>query len=274
MTVQKELPETKQSKILTFYITKDSSTFNEKNYKSVKLQRRVIQDIFVVSAEPIPVDNNIVVTPPRNMPVPIRVGYSINKALFYLRRKGLRLSDYNFLFKIDGDVILSPSFLSSLARKGTLVAGKGAAMVISSLFYRVVLNGLYPINHCDDGFIMARAVSLGVWPVEYRNEKPLLFIPVQLHFKDREFAYGVEYYKWGMSFQLLLLWMTMKIIGRMMYIGRRYNPYTKKVSDWVSNLAGYTYAVIKKASKYMWSDDYKKYMGYYLVRKIIGKLIV
>ena len=260
-----------RNKILTLYITKDKETFNKRNYLSVKHQRNVKQDIYIVSASSVNAENNIVVKPPKNYPVPIRVAYSINKAIFKLLKKGVKLEDYNYIFKIDGDVLLPPSYLESMIKEKPIVAGKGAAMLMSTLFYRVSLKGLYPVKHCDDGYIIARAISLGFWPPYGRSSSQRIYIPDYTHFKDREFIYGIEYHKWGVNLKFFIIWMMASIIQAILNSGESRNSIINEVSKWMWNLSGLIYAKIKREKKYCWHKSFIKYRTHHLIKTYLKR---
>jgi hypothetical protein len=248
-------------RVLTLYLVRGRKDFDAKRFLSVVRQRCVEQDVFIVSAEPIPgFRNNIVVRVPGEWPVPVRVAYSINKALIELRRRGLRLEDYDYLFKVDGDVVLPEDYVAKLVERRPPVAGKGVAMLISTKFFRAGLRGRYPISHCDDSYILSRAVALGYWPREYTGPRGLVIESIKF-FRDREYAYGAEYYKWGMPFTLLLL---MSIINVVRYHA---SGKGKPLLAWVWNIAGYLWAALRRLEKYEWSRDFARYRASFFVRK-------
>jgi len=225
-------------RLLTLFLTRDASTFNRGNYLRVLRQRNVVQDVYVVSAEPLPVENNIVVRVPQHLPVPIRVGLSINIAL-----KRFDLDRYTHIFKVDGDVTLPLDYCENLLKKGAPVAGRGAALLISVRFFREALKGKYPVNYCDDGYISALSIALGYWPPEYSGEGPLV-IPI-VRQRLREYAYGVEYYKWGFPFPLYAP--LVFLLGR------------KDLASIVHNVAGYLHASFSGEGRYEWWRSYRRF---------------
>ncbi|MCE4615182.1 MAG: hypothetical protein F7B60_06615 [Desulfurococcales archaeon] len=263
------MKKTRCIKVLTLYVTRNSETFNIRNYKSVRFQRGVCQDIYIVSAEPVDGLNNIVISPPKGYQVPIRVSISLNKALAYLVRNGTRLIDYDYIFKVDGDALLPVDYLENLLRKQPLLGGSGQAMVISTRFFMGALKGLYPIKYSDDGFVFSRGIALGIWPEEYKGLGPGVIVPRnEENIRKRGFIYGIEYYKWGTPLQFLLVWIVVSLLKRFMAFNRRNNQNDKGISNWIWNLSGFIYAAINGVEKYRWSIYYKKYRVYHFLRKI------
>src|SRR3990170_3876811 len=119
--------------ILTFILAKDQSTFNHEGYASVVRQQNVKQDIYVISAEPIPCINNFVVKIFEVYPVSIRVAISINEAL-----KHYWSPKYDYFFKIDSDIILDPDYLLKQIEKNIPLVGLGWTLLIKNdIFNRV-----------------------------------------------------------------------------------------------------------------------------------------
>ncbi|MEM2009934.1 MAG: hypothetical protein QXV51_03720 [Thermosphaera sp.] len=245
-------------KILTLYFTKDESTFNPQSLKSVMKQESVYQDVFVVSASPIPLGEynfqvqNIVIPTRSSWPVPVKVAYSFNAALLIT---DIEVDDYDYIFKVDGDVILPQDYVKNLVSRKPLVAGMGPAMLISTSFFKKFLKKKYPINYCDDGYILAMAISKGIWPITYDGVGKIN-MPKILTLKDREFIYGIEYYKWGMPFFLLLILPITRIYLRLM---KAMKPYQyKELKAFLFNVAGYLYALSHGLRKYEFNYDYGK----------------
>jgi hypothetical protein len=242
--------------ILTFYFTKDESTFNPRSLKSVVGQGGVAQKIYIVSASPINLKKygfglqNIVVPTRQSWPVPVRVGFSFNVAL---RLSGENLVYYDYLFKVDGDAVLPSDYLSTLLSLKPLVAGYGPAMLISSKFFRAVLGGVYPINYCDDGFIIAAAIARGIWPVLHHKD---IDVPDAPTLPQREYIYGEEYYKWGMPLPLILIHSLSRIYLRAS--GKMKKTQRKELKAYLWNMAGYIHAFLNKEKRYRFHRDYGK----------------
>ncbi|MCS7104163.1 MAG: hypothetical protein NZ954_01175 [Thermofilaceae archaeon] len=239
-----------KAKVLTFFLTKDASTFNVENFERVKKQIGVIQSIYVVSAAPVPVGNNVVVPVPQHYPLPVRIGITINRAL-----EEFDLSEYTHLFKVDSDVKLPRDYLSNLLSKNKPVAGRGVALLISTDFLRKQLSGKYPVSYCDDGYISALSIAEGVWPPEY-NGTGLFKFPVQ-HQPLREYTYGYEYYKWGLPLPIFFL------ISPILLATRQ-----RDVRSLVYNLAGYLSASINYEKKYPWWRRYSYHRTSHFVSKL------
>jgi len=228
-----------QYKVLTFFLTKDSKTFSKINYLRVLMQNGILQDVYVVSAEPVSVERNIVIKVPQHLPLPVRIGISINIAL-----KKFDIMKYDYIFKIDGDITLPLDYCKNILEKKPLVGGRGAALLISVPFFMRLLRGKYPVNYCDDGYISALSVAVGHWPPEYTG-KGILVIPV-VRQPLREYGYGVEYYKWGLPLTLLL------VLSFVLLFTRK-----KDLKSIIYNFAGFIHAILNSEKKYPWWRSYR-----------------
>ncbi|MEM0345921.1 MAG: hypothetical protein QW189_08395 [Thermofilaceae archaeon] len=237
------------ARILTLFLTRDASTFVRENYERVRKQIGVVQDVYVVSASPVPVENNIVVPVPQSFPLPIRIGVSINKALERIGTRG-----YTHIFKVDSDVKLPPDYLANLLSKGKPVAGRGGALLISMGFLRKILGGKYPVNYCDDGYVAAVSVAHGWWPPEYDGESHPLYPVIHQHL--REYAYGYEYYKWGLPLSLFIL-----IAPVLLATGQR------DLRSLMCNIAGYLSALLRGEKRYPWWRSYAHYRVKHFVQR-------
>jgi len=240
--------------ILTLLLTKDPSTFNYNNYLRILRQEGVKQDIYVISAEPVQVKDNIVIKIPQHLPVPIRIGMTVNIAL-----KNFDLSKYSHIFKVDGDVGLPLDYCKNLLEKCVPVAGRGAALLISTEFFINVMKGKYPACYCDDGYVSALSTALGHWPPEY-DGKGKVVIPV-IRQPLREFSYGYEYYKWGLPLSLLLLFSLILLLSN-----------RKDFISVVNNIAGYISAFLRGERRYGWWRSYRYFRVRHAVTKFLQKL--
>lgn len=233
----------KKIRILTIFLTKDESTFVKDNYESVERQN-VTQDIYVVSAKPIRnKTNNFVVNAPNNLSVPLRIGISIRALV-----KKINLKNYEYIFKVDGDIRLPSDYLDNLLEKNICVAGSGPALLISVSFFLEEMSGKYPLNYCDDGYILALGAStMGILPLSY-NGTGLVEISPNPVTKKIEFYYGMEYYKFGLPLRIQMLnkiWYTLS------------NP-SEGVKSIVYCFAGYFSAIIKREKRYKWWKQYSE----------------
>ena len=242
--------------ILTLYFTKDESTFNPHSLKSVVNQKGIIQKIYVISSSPINLRKygfdltGIVVPTKQSWPIPVRIGFSFNVALKLIRED---LSKYDYLFKVDGDVILPEDYLLKLTTSKPLIAGYGPAMLISTKFFKVILEGKYPINYCDDGYIIAAAIAKGIWP---KLHTVRIRIPQVTTISMREYMYGIEYYKWGMPLVFLILHILTRIYLKVTKKMRETQEKNFKAYLW--NIVGYIHASINKERKYYFHKEYGK----------------
>lgn len=260
-------------RVLTLYFTRDESTFSEMNLRSVIDQIGVSQDIYVISARPIDLYKrgfrllNIVISTKTSWPIPLRIAYSFNAAIYLLSRMGIDIDKYEYLFKVDGDVYLPLDYLYNLISQRQLVGGFGAAMLISTKFYRYFLGGRYPINYCDDGYILAYSIAVSGQIAIYRG-KGSVEIPRVEVVEDREFLYGMEYYKWGLPFFLLIVLPFTRIYLK---ITRRMKRYQEKpLISYLHNFAGYVRAFINRDKKYRFHRDYAKMRVLHLYHRLIG----
>jgi hypothetical protein len=242
--------------ILTLYFTKDESSFNPYSLRSVINQEGVIQEIYVVSASPIDLGKygfnipDIVVPTKQSWPVPVRVGFSFNVALKLINKN---LNNYDYIFKVDGDVILPKDYLKNIINSKPLIAGYGPSMLISTKFFMVILRNKYPINYCDDGYIIAVAIAKGIWPqTDIKDMK----IPQVVTISSREYIYGVEYYKWGMSLPFLLIHPITRIYLK---LTRKIKEVQKKsFSAYLWNIVGYLHAALNRERRYYFHREYSR----------------
>ncbi|MEM0119224.1 MAG: hypothetical protein QXJ38_02420 [Thermofilaceae archaeon] len=233
------------------FLTRDTSTFVRENYERVRKQVGVVQDVYVVSASPVPVENNIVVPVPQSFPLPVRVGVSINKALERVGTQG-----YTHIFKVDSDAKLPLDYLVNLLSKCKPVAGRGVALLISIKFFHEFLKGKYPVNYCDDGYIAAVSIAHGWWPPEYDGGSFPLF-PV-IHQRQREYAYGCEYYKWGLPLPLFIFMTPVLLVTKQ-----------RDLRSVVYNLAGYLSALLRREKRYPWWRSYSYHRTKHIVSSIV-----
>jgi len=226
------------------FLTRDESTFIQENYKRVKNQKDVDQEVYVVSAKPICIENNLVIQVSQSLPVPIRIGLSIRIAL-----KKINVKSYTHIFKVDGDIKLPLDYLSNLLNKKTPVAGIGAALLISVPFFIAKMSGEYPINYCDDGYISAFYTSVaGNLPLGYDGDELVGTLPNPIS-REIEYSYGIEYYKWGLPLKILLLNRLIFILGKPL----------EGLKSIVYCTAGYISAIAKKCKRYNWWKDYERF---------------
>ncbi|MEM1619436.1 MAG: hypothetical protein QXU52_01620 [Fervidicoccaceae archaeon] len=231
------------------------------------------QDIYVVSAEPvrlcerIPGCRNVVIGVRASWSVPVRVGFSFNAALLVLKARGVRVEDYDYIFKVDGDVTLPDDYLENLISKRPLVAGFGAALLISKNFFRYALGGMYPINECDDGYVLARSVAMTGLVVRYDGPGEVVLKGVTT-IASREIAYGEEFYKWGLPLPLLVLLPFTRLYLR---LTRRMKPFQQKsLTSYFYNAVGYLRAMVNRRKRYSFHKDYARMRVLQLYREFTG----
>lgn len=244
--------------ILTLYFTKDESTFNPESLRSVLSQVNVKQKVYVVSASPLNLSKydfeltNIVVPTRKSWPVPIRVAHSFNTALKLSQEN---IYEYDYLFKVDGDVVLPPDYLAYLTSSKPIVAGFGPALLISTRFFKCALRETYPINYCDDGYILALAIAIGSWPIPYYDPSKIGIPEIRTQ-TDREYIYGIEYYKWGTPLPLLIILPLTRVYLKM--LNKLEKTQKKELKAYIWNITGYIHAVINKENKYWFHKRYSR----------------
>jgi len=252
--------------VLTLYMCKDRSHFKMKNFASVLGQEGIKQEVFIVSAEPLGIEGlrNVVVPVKRDWPLPLRVSYSVNAALRILRIKyGVELRGFDYLFKVDGDVLLPRDYVARLTSTRAPVAGVGAALLISVPFFLTALRGVYPVKHCDDGYVSAVSVAMGAWLLSHEG----LRLPPVGYDKPREFAYGVEYYRWGLSPLLLAL---MPLASRVLKL----KPHERRrFKAHVVNAAGYLWAALHRLDKYNFHKQYRRMRNRHFAEKLFRSVL-
>jgi hypothetical protein len=255
-------------RILTLYLCKNQQHFNLHNFNSVKNQSNISQEIVIVSAEPVTVEGirNIVVPVKKDWPLPVKVGYSVNTAIRRLQLEaGFSLLDYDYIFKVDSDVKLPSDYIENLTLRKPPVAGIGAALLISVPFFLVKLKGTYPMNYCDDGYIAAMSISLGAWPPQYSGYKRTIAPPVRFE-KERELAYGMEYYRWGLSPLIMLL---LPFAARLLRLAQHEKRGFKAH---LINASGYILATLKRLNKYGFHSSYRRVRNRHFAEKVLGAL--
>lgn len=257
------------SRVLTLYFTRDETTFNYESLRSVMDQINVDQSIYLVSARPIRLERygirvpNIVVRTKQSWPVPIKIGFSFNVALLKISEN---IEQYDYIFKVDGDAVLPRDYLYNLISQRPHVAGIGPALLISFVFFKKLMKNKYPINYCDDGYIFALAISNGIWPLRYKGIGDIKIPPI-VTLADREYIYGMEYYKWGLPLILLIILPLTRIYLR---ATGRMKPYQQKsLKAFLYNIVGYIHALIHGEKKYGFHCKYGKMRIIHLYRELM-----
>jgi hypothetical protein len=231
-------------RILTLYLAKDF--VNQECYESILKQESVDQDLVVVSAKKIDVASNFVAEVPREYPLPVRVGLSINRALAV----HWNMRKYDYLFKVDNDVALPSDYLLDLVSRKRAIIGPGCAMLIEARFFERHFGSRWALSYCDDMYMKAYAFAKGF--TEQIWEKDLK--PMSAEYNppnSREYEYGKEFYKFGDPFWLMCLRLLASIRNTF-----------KRRKDRIS-ITGSIYAIAGYVSelgtrKYEWHENYTK----------------
>ncbi|MEM3695961.1 MAG: glycosyltransferase family A protein [Candidatus Bathyarchaeia archaeon] len=244
--------------VLTLYITKD--TIDQKCYDSVLKQKGVRQDVIVVSAKKIEVSNNFVVEVPQSYPLPVRVGLSINRAL----KVYWNCEKYDYLFKVDGDVLLPQDYLLNLMSKNKPIVGAGCAMLIEAEFFKTQFGSKWAVTYADDEYMKAYAFAMGfineLWEkddlgISFKYRPPL----------SRAYIYGKEYYKYGAPIWFMCLRVIASIRNRIKKLAT-----CIPISHSIYSFGGYVSMLGTK--KYEWHDDYARRLTKLYFQKFISKI--
>jgi hypothetical protein len=235
--------------ILTFILSKDQTTYNNEGYASVLNQQNVNQDIYVISAEPIPCINNFVVKVSESYPVSIRVAISINEALrYYWSPK------YDYFFKVDSDIILDPNYLIIQIEKNIPLIGLGWTLLIKNKVFSQVFQSRWFVSYCDDFCMIAKAFSYGLITSLNENEGHHRSANANAPIIDKKRRYyvGHEFRKIGFPFWYMLSTFILNI-----FIGN--------ITTEIYDLSGYIHAF--NIRKY----DFAKYCQSQLIRNYLSK---
>jgi hypothetical protein len=247
-------------KILTLYLAKDH--INKICYESVVNQQGVNQDIIVISAVKIDVPNNFVVKVPQDYPLPVRVAISINYVLNHIKKNGKK---YDYLFKVDNDVILPPNYLIDLISRRKPIIGPGPAMLINFSFFEKHYGFKWPLCYCDDMFMKVYAFAKGFIEDIWEKDIKIKLISEWQPSKFRSYIYGKEYYKFGFPIFYMIPIILASIKNFLLRRSDRI-PITCSIY-WFS---GYVSEIGKK--KYDWSNDFRKKYLILLWRKFCNFL--
>jgi hypothetical protein len=210
--------------ILTLVITKDY--IDPENMRMLQ-EQNVAQDIYVVSAAPINIKNNIVVKVNQNLPLGFRMGKSINIAL-----EKFSLDKYSHILKIDGDVKLYPNTLDKLLALGKPFVGVGNCLLIDMQLFLKLFKGKWGDCPAEDTFMLSLAFAVGVvdWymfsPIEgyEHNFKP---------YSDRE-LYRFGEYERSLGYPLLYALYYTLLCRKIIYLVGWLNSSYKKA--WFADL--------------------------------------
>lgn len=243
-------------RILTLFLTKDSSTFVPKNYDAVLNQEGISQDVYVVSRKPVNVANNIVIPVDDSFPMPIRVGFSIRMAL-----KRFNLDNYDYIFKVDGDNLLPKNYVVKLLEKRSPLAGAGCAFLIKTSFFKKVLKE-YPVNYCDDGYVFAKSIAaMGFMPPYYDYLGKRFYLASGADWR-RNYIYGLEHYRRGdYLFQIL--------ISLALTYSRRRAGLKTIISVLSAYATGFIHAFLRRIDKYEWWKDYRRVRASHFAKRFI-----
>jgi hypothetical protein len=149
--------------ILTLVITKDY--IDPENMRMLQ-EQNITQDIYIVSAVPVDAVDNIVVDVDQSLPLGVRMGISINKALgcFDLNR-------YSHILKIDGDVSLCPGVIQRLLSLDEPICGTGNCLLVKVPFFIEVHKERWGECQGEDQYMILLPFALGL--IDWYQFKPI-----------------------------------------------------------------------------------------------------
>ena len=208
-----------------------------------------------LKAQTLPVDRIIVSSVPmRGGTLAGRVSVVLNRAL-----EGIDLSEYDYVFRVDCDTILKPTYLEkALEGEPDLAANGGYCMAIKTKPFMELAGGkFHPVS--DDSYLLYKFKMEGKW-VKHTDDN-LLDTRMHKHAKKDAMFVGCIYQKIG--WEPLHVWMLLidryrKKQGRFSQSGDLgYNIW------WI--IAGYTLSLLKREQKF----EFANRMWNYQVRRLL-----
>lgn len=194
----------------------------------------------------------IVIPPNLNLTVGERVGISLSVAF-----RKIRIEGYDYLLKLDDDVVFDERFIEDNVGSGYDLMGRGAAMIIRVEVYLKFFNHQWPINPIDDTYVVDTLLAAGykVLPWSWiRRAIPIKEVHVSV---EREFLAGVNLYKLGYPFTVALLASFSTLIIR-----------RRSITGYIARVGGYIAALITRPSRYTAYERISKYKRYELMIKL------
>jgi len=249
---------TKKTSIIAFI-----TAFDKKPHRVVKLlsnQSTPPDKIVVVAAYDKACIKGIdcfVDPPDMNLSVGERVGKALTKAF-----TKYDISKYNYVLKLDDDVILPRDFIKIHIDSGLDIIGKGQALLIRTEALLRCLGKLWPPIAADDAYLRLLLLACG-----YRGRRlewltPVYVEPVKLSLK-RSFEIGRDYYRMGLLYINVLYEALKHIING-------------EVKAALGKISGYIYCLVTDCPGYKYRNTIRKYIINRLklkFKKIVNKNI-
>ena len=195
----------------------------------------------------------LVVKPPSKLQsVGERVGFSITVLLKYLEKID-KLKDYDYMLKLDDDVVLPKDFIKKNLKYKYIIMGYGPAMIINMRYYTRIFNAAWPISVADDVIVEYTLDSIWksrskVW--EYIQE-PIILRPIRPSVK-RSFKAGYEFYRMGFTTPYMLLYL-MKHVLKTARLRINLRLKIGILCRFIVQLLGYISALLTSTDKYKFS---------------------
>lgn len=166
-----------------------------------------------------------------------RVAAAINAAL-----SNERLEEYDYVFKLDADVILPKKFVEmNLQDKPDFIGSGGAAMLFTVSSFLKVFAGKYPEVAADDTYFASKflydgySVKRWVCPVQIKSQEK------RSHSYRHQIQRGIELYKLGYE-PVHILDLPREIACT--------EPRDVLSNQWIFQVAGYFLGVSKRVKRY------------------------
>jgi len=133
------------------------------------------------------------VRPDFSKPLGERVATAINKAL-----AEEKLAEYDYVLKVDADVILPPDFIEkNLANLPDFIGSGGSAMLFKTSAFLKAFKGKYPEVFADDTYVASKFLYKGYNVKRWRRQPQFRKRETQHHSYRHELQRGIEWYKLG-----------------------------------------------------------------------------
>jgi hypothetical protein len=194
------------------------------------------------------------VDPPKPLPtVGERVGVSLTKAF-----KKFDISNYDYIVKLDSDVVLDEKFIERNICRNLDVIGIGAAMIVSTRCYLKYIGERWPISPYDDNFVVETLMALGCKTFPFKWPHPPRIMRKPGNDLLRAYRIGVECYKLGIH--------SLRVLSMIIRLLKNRNIAFLYV------LSGYTAAVVARQRRYKYASIISRFNKMYIKSKIIRKL--
>jgi hypothetical protein len=199
---------------------------------------------------------NIIVPPDLSLTVGERVGIALTIAF-----KRYDISRYDYILKLDSDVLFNEHFIEDNIKSGYDLVGGGSAMLIKSSIFLKIFDLKWPISAIDDAYVIEAFKAKGYKVLEWNwASKPISLR--SSHFSiARRFRAGIEMYRCGIPFVNLLYRVLLFILR-----------YPKLIHTAMAMIIGFVIAPLIKRRKYDIASEVENFYKRNLSRSLKEKL--